>query len=224
MWKALVLKELRELAPLAVLAAVAYSLILSHAFGVFMVFWPVPEEQDIPFISDSFVAQTTFVSFFLAVGLAMRQTLAESTGGTWLWLLHRPMARSQIIALTLAVGGALYLVCAALPILFYACWAAWPRTHPSPFFWSMTEDAWAGWGIAGLIYLGSFLSLFRPGRWLGTRLLPLAGTVTLMGAAYAVADLRASWLAIAGFWLLLGLLVMVAVSNIQRIARVRDFS
>lgn len=224
MWKALVLKELREVAPLAAAAVVAYGLILAHAFGVYMVFWPVPEEQDIPFVTDSFATQTTFVSFCLAVGLAMKQTLAESTGSSWLWLLHRPMTHRQIIALKLAVGGAVYLVCAALPILFYACWAAWPRTHPSPFFWSMTRSAWEGWGIVGLIYLGSFLSAFRPGRWLGTRILPLAGTVTLAAAVSALIDMGGSWRASVAFWLLLVVLGMVALSSIQRVGRVRDFS
>lgn len=65
MWKAFVLKELRELLPLMGMAAAAYGLILAHAFGVYLVFWPVPEQQDIPFVTDSFVTQTTFVSFCL---------------------------------------------------------------------------------------------------------------------------------------------------------------
>lgn len=224
MWKALVLKELREVAPVAALAAVAYGLILAHAFGVYMVFWPVPEEQEIPFVTDSFESQTMFVSFCLAVGLAMKQTLSESLGGTWPWLLHRPLSRRRIIALKLAVGGTVYLVFAALPILLYACWAAWPRTHPSPFFWSMTRSLWDGWGIIGLFYLGSFLSVFRPGRWLGTRLLPLAGSVTLIAVPYAMADMNGSWMAFAGFWMLLVVLGILAVSSIQRVGRVRDFS
>lgn len=224
MWKAFVRKELRELLPLVGMAAAAYGLILAHAFGVYLVFWPVPEQQDIPFVTDSFVTQTTFVSFCLAVGLAMKQTLAESLGGTWLWLLHRPMTHRAILAIKLAVGGTVYLVCAAIPVLLYACWAAWPRTHPSPFYWSMTQSAWEGWGIVGLMYLGSFLSALRPGRWIGTRLLPLVGTATLAGVAYAASDLSRAWFATAGAWLLLVVLGAVIVSGIQHVGRVRDFS
>lgn len=226
MCKALVLKELRELLPLAAIAAAAYACILAHAFGVYMVFWPVPDPPEIPFVTDSFVTQTTFVSLCLAVGLAMKQTLAESMSGTWLWLLHRPLARRQILAVKLAIGGAVYLVCSGLPVLLYACWAAWPRTHPSPFYWSMTKAAWEGWGIIGLMYLGSFLSALRPGRWMGTRLLPLAGTATLTGAVYAASDLSrsSSWLFTVGVWLLLAVLGALLVSVIQQVGRVRDFS
>ncbi|HET6882420.1 MAG TPA: hypothetical protein VFI31_19800 [Pirellulales bacterium] len=224
MWKALALKELREVTPLAGLATAAYGVILAHALGVYMVFWPVSEQQDIPFVTDSFVMQTTFVSFCLAVGLAMKQTLAESMSGTWLWLLHRPMTRSQILAIKLAVGGTVYLTCAALPVLLYACWAASPRTHPSPFYWSMTQGAWEGWGIVGLMYLGGFLSAFRPGRWMGTRLLPLAGTATLTGVLYAASDFSRSWSVTAGLWLLLVVLGALVVSSLQRVGRVRDFS
>lgn len=224
MWKALVLKEVRECAPLAAMAAAAYGCILAHAFGVYMVFWPVPEQQDIPFVTDSFVTQTTFVSFCLAVGLAMKQTLAESMGGTWLWLLHRPMVRRRIIAVKLVTGATVYLVCAALPVLLYACWAALPRTHPSPFYWSMTQGAWEGWGIVGLMYFGSFLSALRPGRWIGTRLLPLVGTATLAGVVYAASDLSRTWFVTAGVWLLFAVLGVIVVSGIQQLGRVRDFS
>lgn len=224
MWKALAFKELREVMPLVGMAAAAYACILAHAFGVYMVFWPVPQQQDIPFVTDSFVTQTTFVSFCLAVGLAMKQTLAEAMGGTWLWLLHRAMTRRQILAIKLAVGGTVYFVCAAIPVLVYACWAAWPRTHPSPFYWSMTQGAWEGWAIVGLMYLGSFLSALRPGRWMGTRLLPLAGTATLAGVVYAASDFSRSWFVATGTWPLLVLLGALVVSVIQQVGRVRDFS
>jgi hypothetical protein len=224
MWKALALKELRELTPLAGTALAAYGCILSHALGVDMVFWRVDEQADVPFVTDYFVMQTTFVSFCLAVGLAMKQTLAESTGGTWLWLLYRPATRSQIVAVKLATGGAVYLLCAGLPVLLYAGWAAWPRTHASPFYWSMTEGAWQAWGMLGLVYLGSFLSAFRPGRWVGTRLLPLAGTATLVGVIYGEFEWAGSWSAIAAMWLLLMLLGAMVVSSIQGVGRLRDFS
>jgi hypothetical protein len=224
MWKALVLKELRELAPIAGLALSAYGVILAHALRVDMIFWRVTEENDIPFVTDYFVMQTTFVSLCLAIGLAMKQTLAESARGTWLWLLHRPITHRRILAAKLATGGTVYLVCAGLPIVFYAGWAACPRTHASPFYWSMTESAWQAWGIIGLIYLGSFLSAFRPARWLGTRLLPLTGAVTLAMTSYDLFEWGGSWFAITALWALLALLSAALVASIQHVGRVRDFS
>jgi hypothetical protein len=219
MWKALVLKELRECAPIAAAALAAYGCILAHALRVDMVFWPVPQEPDVPFVTDDFILQTTFVSLCLAIGLAMKQVLAESTHGTWLWLLHRPLKRGQVLAVKLATGGGVFAVCAGLPILLYACWAAWPRTHASPFYWSMTESAWQTWGTLGLVYLGSFLSALRPGRWIGTRLLPLAGTATLAVIAFDMLDL--SIVVLGSIFLLLAASLIV---GIQHVGRVRDFS
>ena len=222
MWKAIALKELRELAPLAGVALVAYGGIVAHALGVDLALWPAARPQPIPFVTDAFVMQTTLVACCLAFGLALKQTLAESTHGTWLWLLHRPVPRSQIVAAKLATGGLVYLTCAGLPIVFYACWAAWPGTHASPFYWSMTESAWLAWAIVGVLYLATFLSALRPGHWIGTRLLPLLGTFTL-AALYDLFQWRGSWLAVAAFWLLLILLGAAVATCVQFVARVRDF-
>ncbi|HQU45881.1 MAG TPA: hypothetical protein PK867_23905, partial [Pirellulales bacterium] len=209
---------------LAGIAVAAFGVILAHALGVDMVFWRASEQPDVPFVTDSFVTQTTIVSFCLAVGLAVKQTLAESMRGTWLWLLHRPATRGQLIALKVATGGAIYLAGAGLPIVFYACWAAWPRTHASPFYWSMTESAWQAWGIVALMYLGTFLSALRPGRWMGTRLLPVAGTFTLAATIYDLFQWGGSWFAITSMWALLVLLGAALVASIQHVGGVRDFS
>jgi hypothetical protein len=58
--------------------------------------------------------------------------------------------------------------------VLYAAWAARPGTHPAPFEWSMTDEAWRECSALTAVYLATFLTMLRPARWWGTRLLPVA--------------------------------------------------
>jgi hypothetical protein len=110
------------------------------------------------------------------------------------------------------VGVTLYLVCAAVPILLYACWAATPGTHASPFFWSMTVTTWKIWLAMPLIYLGAFLSGVRPGRWWLSRLWPLAGlslVVVLAVGTWAWPLVGPPLLAIAALLSIMSILLVV---------------
>jgi hypothetical protein len=125
----------------------------------------------------------------LAIGLGallgLKQSAWELWQGTYYFLLHRPAGRRQLFGTKLVVGVSLLLGVTGLLILLYALWAAAPGHHASPFFWSMTGGAWQQWLAALLIYLGAFLSGIRPGRWYGSRLLPLASGIALaMMVAY----------------------------------------
>lgn len=195
MLKAMVYKELRETVLIGALALVAYA--LRDWFP--LRFLPYYGGGGIPFIQDGFVDGFIMVTVCLAIVLGLRQSLGESFRGTWLFLLHRPMPRWQPIAVKLAVGAAMYALCAAIPILLYAQWAATPGTHASPFEWSMTAPAWQFLLTALNLYLGAFLVGIRPGRWFGTRLWPLAAAGLLTGAAMLLP------------WSALGLAISVAI-------------
>ena len=122
-----------------------------------------------------------------------------------------------MLGLKLLVGAIMLLACSALPILIYACWAATPGTHASPFEWSMTGQFWRIPLVMTIVYLGSFLSGIRPARWVGTRLVPLASAVFLASVLMA---LPCWWV----WWLLLvvvvdGLLVVSVMLALQT----RDF-
>jgi len=219
MLKALMLKELRETAWIALVGLVAHLAIVANCAG-YNIFLPFLQtvRSDFPFYYDGFVDSFCKVSIALAVALGLRQTAFESRASTWLFLLHRPASVRRVLAAKLAVGGGLYLICGLIPILSYAAWAAIPGKHPSPFFWWMTADAWKAFGLIGIVYLGAFLAGMRPARWFGTRLLPLAAGGVLAGL-----------LVFPMFWPLPGIaafLVVVAwlVSLIHFTARTRDFS
>jgi ABC-2 family transporter protein len=204
MYRALVRKELRQLLPLIVLAALAY--------GYMTFLLCLPELRDdvrkVPllmplnyllgggggrsFVGSPFLAvfyqPFCFISVPLAIIAGFLQTLGESRMGTSLFWLHRPVSRTGLVGVKLAVGLTVYIVLASMPIIFCAIWTAIPGHYPAPFEWSMTYKAWWILLDIGLLYLAAFLSGIRPARWFGSRLLPLVVGIFLSFLAVGRAD------------------------------------
>ncbi len=211
-------KELRELLPLVILGVILELYLACTATGMRLGFFEETSVGVIPFISDETSHLFFYVSGGVAFALALWQTMLESTRGTFQFLLHRPLERKAIFGTKLAVGGAACLFVAALPVLCYSLWAATPGTHASPFEWSMTAWAWQLCLQMLLVYFGAFLSGLRPGRWFGSRFLPLAASVSALIAfqifsAWPWVTLLACLAAEAGFVLV-----------ILDVGRSRDFS
>jgi hypothetical protein len=191
-FRAMAMKELRETRGIALVALAVY------VYGVAAQLYPrLPfgdgREAVTPFLGDSFIGWLWVVSVPLAIALGLRQTLGESIPGTFPFLFHRPAGRRWLIGVKVLVGLGVYLGCASLPILAYGLWAATPGTHAGPFEWSATGECWIVWFGMTLLYLGAFLTGIRPGRWFGTRVLPLVGAALVMGVGIAVAfDLEAT--------------------------------
>ena len=228
MWKAIVFKELREQGWVGALGAAACAYFVAGLMGVraFMIAPATPDE--VPFLSGGILGTLIFVSTCFTITLGLRQSLSESVRGTWLFLLHRPIDRRLILVAKLVVGGGMYLLCGAAMILVYSWWAATAGTHPSPFRWSMTLDAWRALLSMVPIYLAAFLSGFRPARWFGSRLLPLVGTASLLLFLQTPVD---TWLQVWLNWrwwywgpAAMVLLCAVLVALILDVARTRDFS
>jgi hypothetical protein len=220
MLRALMLKELRETAWIALAGLVAHLAIVANCAGYAVVpFWRTGGNGLVPFIDGNFVPAFCFVSIALAIALGLRQAALESRGGTWLFLLHRPASMQQVLAAKLVVGAGLYLVCGVIAVLSFAAWAAIPGHHASPFRWWMTADAWNALIIITIVYLAAFLSGLRPARWFGTRLLPLAAGGPL-AMLLVPALLFSMWLGIAVFMLEAACLA----SLIAFTAQTRDFS
>lgn len=218
MWKALITKELRETAWIAAVALLLYLHAVASLAGFALLPWTMGREASIPFVGDGFNSSFTWIAALLAVALGFRQSAVESPRGTWLFLLHRPTSWRSIVGAKLLAGIALYLAVSAVPILIYAWWAATPGTHASPFFWSMTVDAWQIWLGLAVLYLGAFLSGLRPGRWFGTRLAPLAAVAILV---LGIEQLPWWW---ALGLPLLALLGLIVCGLIFHVARTRDYS
>jgi hypothetical protein len=176
MFKAMMLKELRETRGIILLALAAYCLLL-----VANLFSTTPMWRRLsPFVDDGFITVIAFLFAAMTIALGLRQTLGESIHGTYPFLLHRPAGRNSLIGMKMLVGLVAYLVCSATPLLAYGLWAATPGHHASPFQWSMTLPSWEIWFSMTLLYLGAFLSGIRPGRWIGSRLLPLTAAILVV--------------------------------------------
>ncbi|HEY7314307.1 MAG TPA: hypothetical protein VH643_33455 [Gemmataceae bacterium] len=219
--KALAWKELREVFGIAAVALGCYLALVVSLMGTMAFYW-VPGmprgPEDVPFTSGGFLGAFTLISVVFAVALGFRQSAWESSRGTYLFLLHRPMRRETIFRTKLATGIAVLLFCSCAPIVLYAGWASMPGRHAGPFEWSMTGPAWRLAFLMPLLYLGAFLSGLRPARWFGTRLLPLAGSIALL----VLVSLSPWWwhLSFPLALLLYGLLT----ANVCFVARLRDYA
>ena len=177
MTSALTYKEIRENIGIAGLGLAALLFVASTSMGWMSLPFNLSystRQGNIPFLNDSFTTQFAVVAFALAAALGLRQSLGDFFGDAYLFLLHRPVSRTQVLATKLVVGLALYLVCAATAVLLYSWWASLPGTHASPFEWSMTLMVWVTLLAITPVYLGAFLAGLRGAAWLGTRLAPLA--------------------------------------------------
>ena len=219
--KALALKELREVFGIAAAALGGYLALVVSLIGGKVFDWVpgIPAgTTEVPFTGSGFMVFFTFVSVVFALALGFRQSAWESARGTYLFLLHRPVPRDLIFLIKLATGSGVLLLCASLPIVLYAWWAAVPGRHASPFTWSMTGPIWRMALTMPLLYLGAFLSGLRPARWFGTRLMPLIASVVLLVL-----------LDVVPWWWSLGLPLVVLLygllaANICFVARVRDYA
>jgi hypothetical protein len=153
--------------------AAAYTLAMMTGMRIFPVFFSIAG-AGFPFVSDAFSKLYVLVIGALAIALGLKQAAAEGRRDTYYFLLHRPATRRSIFGTKLSVGAGFVLIVGGLFVLLYALWAATPGNVAAPFYWSMTAWAWQLWLCMPLLYLGAFLSGIRPGRWFGTRLMPLA--------------------------------------------------
>lgn len=227
MIRALAIKELREIGWIAAIGLAAYlfvvGAIISPGFARGMGDAPgfgslFSQDRLFPFVHGSFAAAYTVISLVMVLAFGVRQTVGEAQGGTFSYLLHRPITWRSVFFTKMAVGVGLYLVVASLPVFILAAWAATPGTHPSPFEWSMTVPTWKTWIAAPIFYLATFLCGIRPAHWFGTRLLPLPAVVLPILVVVSVPA-----------WLLVGLPVLLLtiallLTSTLWVGATRDFS
>jgi hypothetical protein len=224
MHRALIIKELRESAGIVALAVLALVFIylestgrhLLQSLSNWFMNWNTGLDTGIPFVSSPTAGWVFWVAAGLALALGLKQTTRELSQGNYYFLLRHPMPRTRIFLIKLAVGAALLLSITGAMFFFYAWWAATPGNHASPFEWSMTVPAWRICFSILLIYLGAFLTGIRPGRWFGSRLIPMVTS----GLFLFIAILLPWWWA--------GLLLVFAaagllVASILHVVHERDY-
>ncbi len=238
MFRTLMLKELREMWWLPVLAwivmsgCVLYQMGLGYCLTCGGLYWKQnlnstpPYLHPVPFFNQDLMLQLALVGTGLAIVLASWQTWGESLCRTWNFLLHRPVRRNTIIRSKLAIGLTLLLAGTGLPLLFYALWAARPGNHANPFQWWMVLPMLRIWFATTVIYLGVFLCGVREARWVGSRFWPLvpAGMILFVQYMSASRNGRMGWVFdCTANGLVIGSALML-LAAIPYAARNRDFS
>jgi len=220
MLKSLLWKEFRELLPLIIAAILVDGLLIGNAvFSRHSMTAAVYIETVWPAM---FI---TSLLYSLAAGLF--QNLREEQQGTFLFLLHRPLARDLLIATRLIYGAAICALVCAAPLLLSALWA---DAHNDGRLHWITPWSVAYCGQFLLIYLGAFLSSLRPARALGSRYFPLLGSILLfifllmLGLSGEAPDYRyVSWVFALLAWTLGPFTQLALVLAILHVARTRDY-
>lgn len=184
MFRAMALKELREVRGVALIGLAILGLLIYSCLGQ----WTEDASRragfgqtyDVaPFVSERFPPQFAFLCSMLAIALGLRQTLGESISGTYPFLFHRAATRRWLMGMKIFWGAATYVACGGAALLVYSLWAAVPGHHDSPFFWSMSLPCWGILLTLSVLYFGAFLSGLRPARWFGSRLFPVFAAIAV---------------------------------------------
>jgi hypothetical protein len=83
----------------------------------------------------------------------------------------------------------------------------------------MTGSAWLVLALVLPAYFGAFLSGLRPGRWFGTRLLPLVATLCV---PFVLSE--ASYMSATVSLVVTGLILAAWTTSICHVAAVRDYA
>jgi ABC-type transport system involved in multi-copper enzyme maturation permease subunit len=168
MLKSLVWKEFREVLPVCAIAMAAQLLLFGYAVNVWRIHQPRDAYDIWPLLYLNAV--------LMGVALGIWQNVRDDNQGTFQFLLHRPIKRSTIFTVRLLLGAAVCLIVGLLPLVFFTIWVEGinpnRETPISEVIYALCAGIW-------LLYTGAFLSVLRPGRWYGSRFLPLFAGIFL---------------------------------------------
>ena len=218
MHAALIRKEIRETGWLGLIAMVMLGFVIAPYLGIDFLSVRISEPVYIPFLDSGLSQMLALIGGILAAAIGYWQTLGESLRKTWLYLLHRPISRTDVIGIKLVTGLSLLLAMTGLPIAVYFLWAVTQGTHASPFELWFSSDEWLMWLMTPSIYLGAFLSGLREARWFVSRLLPLPGPVFCV----CIVAMTGEWPGT--FFAINSLICLLLVVAIYQVAREEDFT
>jgi ABC-type transport system involved in multi-copper enzyme maturation permease subunit len=218
MLKSLLWKEFRELLPLSVAALAAQAFLL---LGL-MRFRAMVSAAASPRDAESIWPIMCTIAVLFAVAAGLWQCARENQANHYQFLLHRPLHRNTIFISKLALGAAVCLLTVGLPLLCFAFWVDNRLAFHSMAPW-LSEPAWKTDAGLLLLYLGGFLSALRPGRWYGSRFLPLFAGILLFIIVVVVAQSTSSWM---WFPMLIAgpIFELCFAAAILHVARTRSFS
>jgi hypothetical protein len=189
--KAILWKEFREALPLAAGMAAIVALLL-----VWLVWqgarWTSEGGCDAILIGLQVVSAMFSAVTGLAIGL--KQSIPDTRGGLWAFLVHRPVPRRTIFLGRVLVGLGLYAAALMGPFFVAFLWLRWPGHLAAPFYFSMAGPLAVDL-LAGVVwYFAALVVGQRTALWYGSRGLPF---VTAVLCTIAVVQLPRAWQALA---------------------------
>ena len=194
---ALLLKEFRLTAGMALLSLLAYWLVVASSVGVRGFTWLreyLPGSGGSPFVQAGIFEPFMAITIVLGVCLAVWQIVTEARHQAWLFVLYRPVSRRTVLVIKIVVGLSVLMGCSAMPIVLSGVLASTPGMVAAPFEWSMTADAWRCWWSLSPVYLAMLLTMLRPARWIGTKAFPaVAACLWLIVRDYLEITTEPAW-------------------------------
>ncbi len=179
MWKALAIKELRDLSLIVAASAFAFFVWTATIVAPRIPWIGTRREIVIPFLTGEILGPLIMISGATAIGIGLRQSTCVLNESSSQFLMHRPIERWRLIAFKLCIGFAVVCVLTTTAVILICLRAAIPGNIPAPFQVWMTTPAWIAIACVSVVYHSAFLSGLRPARWFGSRLLPTIGTLPI---------------------------------------------
>lgn len=180
-------KEWRENFKIAVIGFAIYTFLLVsgyHECSAFLERMAMPgsfsQYQDVqPLVSSQvFFMSSLFCGLFGGI-LGWVQIHNERHRDLWAFLVHRPIARTEIFFGKVTAGLCLYVAGAGLPLIGFIIMAVMPGHFPAPFEPKMLLPLTAIFLTGPVYYLGGLLTGVRQARWYVSRGLGLGAGIII---------------------------------------------
>lgn len=168
--KAIIWKELRELAP----RSVALLLLTLTPVVIALYSSGVEIQGEVRVLTREVVAFLVFVSALAACALGILQTLFDIRRDQWAFLIHRGESATRIFLAKVIAAGLIYAVVTLLPILTCVVWGMRGGIERFPFSWYLLVPMLAAIVSAIPFYFATLLAMRWQALWRANYLLPIA--------------------------------------------------
>jgi hypothetical protein len=153
--------------------------------------------QGSPLMQDDFQAIIIIAGGVAGLLLGLVQTLPEKRLDKWAFLIHRPVARTTLLAGKVIAGLVLYFAALGVPLAAAWIWCATPGHVPAPFQPAMMLPAIADVLAGVMYYFAGVVIGMREARWYGSRILALGLPVAASFGVFIVPEFSYAALIIA---------------------------
>lgn len=169
-------------------------------------------------LDDDVVYAFLFISLCLSIAIGLVQCVAEDIQGTWRYVLSFPGGWRRILKLKMACAAIIWLVWMTLSVGGSLFLKDLTRGSTGPPAFQLVDPMLRSLVSLPLVYLGTLLSAVRSARWLGSRLMPLGGT---LGIWYLMLYLPNWWIVAP---IAMTAFAAVLIGTMFHVASERDFA